>query len=222
MTSVLVVDDQALIRAAITDLITHSDDLTVAGEAADGHQAVALARERHPDLVLMDIRMPGMDGIAATQEICSDPDLAAVRVLILTTFEEDEYIVAALRAGASGFIGKGAERNEIAAAIRAVHQGDALLSPTATRSLIDRYVRSGRPQSGERPPALQDLTERETEVLTLVATGRSNTEIADLLVISPHTAKTHVNRIMAKLGAHDRAQLVIAAYENGLVTPRDR
>lgn len=222
MISVLVADDQALIRAAITDLITHSGDLAVAGEAADGHQAVSLARERRPDVVLMDIRMPGMDGIAATQAICSDPEFATVRVLILTTFEEDEYIVAALRAGASGFIGKGAERDEIAAAIRAVHRGDALLSPTATRSLIDRYVHSSRPRTSEPPRELHDLTERESEVLALVGTGRSNNEIADLLVISPHTAKTHVNRIMTKLHAHDRAQLVIAAYENGLVQPRER
>lgn len=222
MISVLVADDQALIRAAITDLITHSGDLAVAGEAADGQQAVSLARERRPDVVLMDIRMPGMDGIAATQAICSDLELATVRVLILTTFEEDEYIVAALRAGASGFIGKGAERDEIAAAIRAVHRGDALLSPTATRSLIDRYVHSSRPHTSEPPRELHDLTERESEVLALVGTGRSNNEIADLLVISPHTAKTHVNRIMTKLHAHDRAQLVIAAYENGLVQPRER
>ncbi len=222
MISVLIADDQALIRSAIADLITHSGDLAIAGEAADGHQALALARERRPDLVLMDIRMPGMDGIAATREICADPDLAAVRVLVLTTFEEDEYIVAALRAGASGFIGKGAEREEIAAAIRAVHRGDALLSPTATRTLIDRYVHSARLHTSEPPRALDDLTERESEVLALVGTGRSNGDIADLLAISPHTAKTHVNRIMTKLNAHDRAQLVIAAYENGLVHPGGR
>ncbi|WP_369372257.1 response regulator [Promicromonospora sp. Populi] len=222
MISVLIADDQALIRSAISDLITHSGDLTIAGEAADGHQAVALARERRPDLVLMDIRMPGMDGIAATHEICADADLSAVRVLVLTTFEEDEYIVNALRAGASGFIGKGAEREEIAAAIRAVHRGDALLSPTATRALIDRYVHSSRLYTSEPPRELDDLTERESEVLALVGTGRSNGDIAELLAISPHTAKTHVNRIMTKLNAHDRAQLVIAAYENGLVQPRER
>lgn len=217
--SVLIADDQALIRSAIADLITHSDGLTIAGEAADGHQAIALARERRPDLVLMDIRMPGLDGIAATREICADPDLAAVRVLVLTTFEEDEYIVGALRAGASGFIGKGAERDDIAAAIRAVHRGDALLSPVATRTLIDRYVRSERLHTSEPSRTLHDLTERESEVLALVGTGRSNTDIAEQLAISPHTAKTHVNRVMTKLGAHDRAQLVIAAYENGLVHP---
>lgn len=222
MISVLVADDQALIRSAIADLITHSGDLAIAGEAADGHQAVALARERRPDLVLMDIRMPGMDGITATREICADPALSAVRVLVLTTFEEDEYIVAALRAGASGFIGKGAEREEIATAIRAVHRGDALLSPTATRTLIDRYVRSSRLHTSEPPRALDELTERESEVLALVGTGRSNNEIAELLAISPHTAKTHVNRVMTKLHAHDRAQLVIAAYENGLVQPGGR
>ncbi|MGW2095424.1 response regulator [Promicromonospora sukumoe] len=222
MTSVLVADDQALIRSAIADLVTHSGDLTIAGEAADGHQALALARERRPDVVLMDIRMPGMDGIAATREICADPALAAVRILVLTTFEEDEYIVAALRAGASGFIGKGAEREEIAAAIRAVHRGDALLSPVATRTLIDRYLRSTRLRTSEPERSLRHLTERESEVLALVGTGRSNGDIADLLSISPHTAKTHVNRIMTKLNAHDRAQLVIAAYENGLVEPSGR
>jgi DNA-binding NarL/FixJ family response regulator len=222
MISVLIADDQALIRSAIADLITHSGDLAIAGEAADGHQAIALARERRPDVVLMDIRMPGMDGIAATREICADPELSAVRVLVLTTFEEDEYIVAALRAGASGFIGKGSEREEIAAAIRAVHRGDALLSPTATRTLIDRYVHSSQLHTSEPLRALHDLTERESEVLALVGSGRSNGEIAELLVISPHTAKTHVNRIMTKLNAHDRAQLVIAAYENGLVHPGGR
>ena len=219
MIAVLIADDQALIRSAIADLVTHSEGLTIAGEAADGHQALALARERRPDLVLMDIRMPGMDGIAATREICADPALAAVRVLVLTTFEEDEYIVAALRAGASGFIGKGAERDDIAAAIRAVHRGDALLSPTATRALINRYVRSARLHTSKPTRALDRLTGREAEVLALVGTGRSNADIADLLSISPLTAKTHVNRIMTKLQAHDRAQLVISAYENGLVQP---
>ncbi len=218
MTTVLVVDDQTLIRSAIRDLVDHAEGLTVVGEAGDGRRAVELARSLRPDVVLMDIRMPGTDGIAATREICADPDLAEVRVLVLTTFEEDAYIVGALRAGASGFLGKGAEPDEIAQAIRSVHRGDALLSAAATRSLIDRYV---RPVDADRtPPALHDLTEREREVLTLVGAGRSNDEIAADLVISPHTAKTHVNRVMAKLHAHDRAQLVIAAYENGLVRPQ--
>jgi DNA-binding NarL/FixJ family response regulator len=219
MISVLVVDDQSLVRQAVADLVTHADGLTLAGEAADGRRAVELARSLHPDVVLMDIRMPGTDGIAATSAICADPALAAVRVLVLTTFEEDHYVVGALRAGASGFIGKGAEPDQILAAIRAVHAGDALLSPTATRSLIDRYVRPGGAGTVQAGPQLDELTEREVEVLTLVGSGRSNAEIADALVISPHTAKTHVGRIMTKLGAHDRAQLVIAAYENGLVTP---
>jgi DNA-binding NarL/FixJ family response regulator len=216
MIRVLVVDDQTLIRAAIGDLVRHTEGMEVVGEAGDGARAVELARALRPDVVLMDIRMPGTDGIAATRTICEDPALAEVRVLVLTTFEEDAYIVGALRAGASGFLGKGAEPAEIAAAVRAVHHGDALLSPAATRSLIDRYV---RPVTGHdrTPPALAELTEREVEVLTLVGAGRSNDEIAADLVISPHTSKTHVNRIMTKLHAHDRAQLVIAAYENGRV-----
>ncbi|MFE6968886.1 response regulator [Isoptericola sp. NPDC057653] len=219
MIRVLVVDDQTLIRSAIADLVGHGDGLEVVGEAADGARAVELARRLRPDVVLMDIRMPGTDGIAATRTICSDPALPDVRVLILTTFEEDQYIVGALRAGASGFIGKGSEPEQIVGAVRAVHRGDALLSPTATRSLIDRYV---NPAVGtdRLPPALEHLTEREVEVLTRVGAGLSNDEIAEALVISPHTAKTHVNRVMTKLHAHDRAQLVIAAYENGLVRPQ--
>ncbi|MFC4604229.1 response regulator transcription factor [Rhodococcus kronopolitis] len=219
MISVLIVDDQALIRSAVMDLVSHAEGLDVVGEAADGLLAIELARSLRPDVVLMDIRMPGTDGIGATRAICSDPDLAGVKVLILTTFEEDQYIVGALRAGASGFIGKGFEPDQIIDAIRAVHRGDALLSPTATRSLIDRYVQPVAP-TGQVPPALEHLTEREVEVLTLVGAGRSNDEIAIDLVISPHTAKTHVNRIMSKIQAHDRAQLVIAAYENGLIRPQ--
>ncbi|MDV8070937.1 response regulator transcription factor [Rhodococcus sp. IEGM 1366] len=218
MINVLVVDDQTLIRSAITTIITHSAGLTVVGEAGDGARAIELARRLRPDVVLMDIRMPGIDGITATRTICSDPNLESVRVLILTTFEEDQYIVGALRAGASGFIGKGAEPDQIIAAIHAIHRGDALLSPVATRSLINRYVHPAA-DSDRVPPALEHLTEREVEVLTLVGSGRSNDEIAADLVISPHTAKTHVNRIMTKLQAHDRAQLVIAAYENGLIRP---
>ena len=223
MTSVLIVDDQALIRTALRELLGHEAGITVAGEAADGSQAVTLARSEHPDVVLMDIRMPVMDGIVATAAICGDPALARTRVLILTTFEEDEYLVAALRAGASGFIGKGAEPEEIGRAVRAVHAGDALLSPTATRSLITRYVLptdvSQSHSPTEVPAELGLLTDREREVFVLVARGRSNQEIADDLVISPLTAKTHVNRIMSKLHAHDRAQLVILAYESGLLRP---
>ncbi len=220
MISVLVADDQALVRSAVVDLVGHADGLDVVGEAADGRRAVELARRLRPDVVLMDIRMPGMDGIAATQAICDDADLAGVRVLVLTTFEEDAYIVGALRAGASGFLGKGSDPDEIVAAVRAVHAGDALLSPAATRTLIDRYVRPVEATAGAVPEALSQLTEREVEILTLVGRGLSNAEIADDLVISPHTAKTHVNRVMAKLHAHDRAQLVIAAYENALVRPQ--
>lgn len=183
-----------------------------------------LAGELRPDVVLMDIRMPGLDGIGATRLICEDPALADTRVLVLTTFEEDEYVLSALRAGASGFIGKGSEPDEIARTVLAVHAGDTLLSPAATRGLIERYVLLGGgagdiPASIETPPELGGLTEREREVLLLVARGLSNGEIAERLFISPHTAKTHVNRIMAKVHAHDRAQLVILAYESGLLTP---
>ncbi|ROQ04427.1 DNA-binding NarL/FixJ family response regulator [Rathayibacter sp. PhB93] len=220
MTTVLVVDDQPLIRQAVTDILSGESGIEVVGEARTGREAVELATRLHPDVVLMDIRMPELDGIGATALICADPELAATKVLILTTFEEDEYLIAALRAGAGGFLGKGAEPEEIAAAVRAVHAGDSLLSPAATRSLITRYVLA--PQASPplvEPPEFAQLTDREREVLLLVARGRSNQEIADDLVISPHTAKTHVNRIMSKLSAHDRAQLVIAAYESGLLTP---
>lgn len=220
--SVLVVDDQTLIRHAVAEILTSHDGINVVGEATDGAAAVRAAVELHPDVVLMDIRMPGMDGIAATAEICQTPGLEGIKVLVLTTFEEDEYVLAALRAGASGFIGKGAEPDEIARAIRAVHAGESLLSPAATRALIARYV-SGSTDSirigAALAPILIDLTERELEVLGLVASGLSNQEIAERLFISPHTAKTHVNRIMTKLQAHDRAQLVILAYEHGLRVP---
>ena len=219
MTTVLVVDDQSLIRSAVADLVAHAPGLELVGQAADGREAVALATRLRPDVVLMDIRMPVMDGIAATRAICADPELEHVRVLVLTTFEDDQNVIGALRAGASGFIGKGAEPAEILAAVAAVHRGDALLSSAATRSLIDRYVRPAAATSSGPHADLGELTEREVEVLTLVGTGLSNAEVAEALVISPHTAKSHINRIMAKLDAHDRAQLVIAAYENGLVRP---
>ncbi|MBD8101357.1 response regulator [Plantibacter sp. CFBP 8775] len=221
MTTVLVVDDQSLIRQAVADILSAEADLEVVGEAVDGAQAVSLARELRPDVVLMDIRMPVLDGISATAAICADPDLADTRVLILTTFEEDENLIATLRAGASGFIGKGSEPEEIVRAVRAVHAGDALLSPAATRSLITKYVvAADEPMSPRQVPTeLALLTERELEVLLLVARGRSNQQIADDLVISPHTSKTHVNRIMTKVAAHDRAQLVILAYESGLLRP---
>lgn len=216
---VLVVDDQPVIRAAVANLLSHESDLDVVGEAVTGTDAVRQARRLSPDVVVMDIRMPELDGISATREICADPALAGTRVLILTTFEDEAYVVEALRAGASGFIGKGAAPEEIVAAVRTVHAGEALLSPRATRALIDRYARiDRRATTSAQPPAdLGALTERETEVLVMVAQGLSNAQIADALVISPLTAKTHVNRIMTKVSAHDRAQLVIAAYENGLV-----
>jgi DNA-binding NarL/FixJ family response regulator len=219
--TVLVVDDQPVIRSAVANLVAHEADLLVAGQAATGPDAVRQARRLRPDVVLMDIRMPEGDGIQATREICADGELTATRVLILTTFEDETYVVEALRAGASGFIGKGADPAEIIAAVRTVHAGDALLSPRATRALIDRYSRLDRKAAGsaQSPADLTALTERETEVLVKVAQGLTNAQISDALVISPLTAKTHVNRIMTKIGAHDRAQLVIAAYENGLVQP---
>ncbi|MBG6237594.1 DNA-binding NarL/FixJ family response regulator [Mycetocola sp. CAN_C7] len=226
MTTVLVVDDQALIRQAVTDILSQHDGIEVIGDARNGQEAVDRARELRPDVVLMDIRMPELDGIGATAKICAEPALAGTRVLILTTFEEDEYLLAALRAGASGFIGKGAEPDDIARAVLSVDAGEALLSPVATRALITKYVMPTEPAAGIRagqgsivPRALEQLTEREREVLLLVARGRSNQHIADELTISPHTAKTHVNRIMTKLHAHDRAQLVILAYESGLLAP---
>lgn len=225
MTTVLIADDQTLIRQAVAGILEDQPGIEVVGQAADGVEAVELAAMRKPDVVLMDIRMPRKDGIDATRTICQDPRLAETRVLILTTFEEDAYVVAALRAGASGFIGKGAEPDDIVRAVTAVHAGEALLSPAATRSLIEMYVNSAPlPDTGAETPSeaqtrLDQLTEREREVLLLIAEGKSNQDIADLLVISPHTAKTHVNRIMTKLDAHDRAQLVIAAYEGGLLLP---
>lgn len=218
--TVLLADDQSLIRTAVRALIEGSPDLTVVGEATNGQEALDQVRLLRPNVVLMDIRMPILDGIEATKQICNDPDLSEIRVLILTTFEEDEYIVEALRAGASGFIGKGTEPTALIQAIAAIHSGESLLSPVATRLLVDRYVRTAPPEARTRTtpvPGLDELTDREREVLLLVAAGLSNSEIAERLFISPSTAKTHVNRIMTKLYAHDRAQLVIAAYESGLV-----
>ena len=216
--SVLVADDQSLIRGAVRQLLDYEPDITVVGEAVNGREAVAIAGAEHPDVILMDIRMPVMDGLEATRRICSNPDTAATRVLIFTTFEEDEYVAEALRAGASGFIGKGAEPSELATAIRTIHAGESLLSPRATRALIDRYLSTPARAKNSRVD-LSELTDREQEVLPLVAAGHPNDHIAALLTISPSTAKTHVNRIMTKLAAHDRAQLVIIAYEAGLITP---
>ncbi|MFF8282651.1 response regulator [Streptomyces albus] len=228
MIRVVLADDQALLRSAFRVLVDSEADMEVVGEAADGREAVALVRERGADVVLMDIRMPGTDGLAATRMISTDPELADVKVVILTTFEVDEYVVGALRAGASGFLGKGAEPGELLAAIRTAAKGEALLSPAATKGLIARFLAQGdgAEGSGGRDPAASDrlaaLTAREREVLTRVAAGLSNDEIAQRLDVSPLTIKTHVNRTMAKLGARDRAQLVVAAYESGLVRPSGR
>jgi DNA-binding NarL/FixJ family response regulator len=213
---VVLADDQPLIRSGFRVFVEAAEDIVVVGEASTGRQAIELARSTRADVVLMDIRMPDLDGLAATRLITGDPDLAGVRVLVLTTFEVDEYVFQALRAGASGFLGKSAEPDELLAAIRTVHRGEALLSPAATRSLIARFLAEpvARTPTDAGRGAL--LTDREREVVRLVATGMSNDEIAARLVVSPHTAKTHVNRAMTKLGAHDRAQLVVIAYESGL------
>lgn len=226
MIRVLIADDQPLIRAGLRGILELESDFEVVGEAGSGRQAVQQARDRAVDVVLMDIRMPEMDGIEATAAICADPRLSDVRVLVLTTFESDEHVVAALRAGASGFMGKGAEPQGFVDAVRVVARGDALLSPAATRSLIERVLGPPRATSdhdhdpGRLGAPLDALTEREREVLALVGEGLSNDDIAGHLVISPHTVKTHVNRAMTKLDAHDRAQLVVIAYESGLLRPR--
>ncbi|MFI7019446.1 response regulator [Streptomyces sp. NPDC050164] len=221
---VLLADDQALLRSAFRVLVDSEPDMEVVGEASDGAEAVRLTKEQRADVVLMDIRMPGTDGLAATRMISADPELADVRVVILTTFEVDDYVVQSLRAGASGFLGKGSEPEELLTAIRTAAGGQALLSPAATTGLIARFLAQEDPDAGERDPArgerLDSLTGREREVLVLVAGGHSNDEIADRLEVSPLTVKTHVNRAMAKLGARDRAQLVVIAYESGLVRPR--
>jgi DNA-binding NarL/FixJ family response regulator len=219
MISVLIVDDQALIRTAVSQLISYETGFTVLGTAADGVEAVGQTRKLHPDLALMDLRMPIMDGIEATRQIRADPALTSTRIIILTTFEEDENVLRALRAGASGFIGKDTESAALMHALRTVHAGDALLSPRATKALVDRYVQPTTLVATALPARLNLLTDRELEILRLVATGLSTTEIAEQLVISPHTAKTHINRTMTKLQAHDRAQLVIIAYETGLLVP---
>jgi DNA-binding NarL/FixJ family response regulator len=217
-THVLIADDQAIVRSGLRVLISRDPGLTVVGEAATGRQAIDLARELRPDVILMDIRMPGLDGIQATREILQRPPTASIRVIVLTTFDSDQNVFDALRAGASGFLLKDADPDELRRAVHVVAAGDALLSPSVTRRLISAYVQ--HPTSPPLKPAhTAGLTEREMEVLTLVARGMSNNDIARHLVISPTTAKTHVSRAMTKLGAHDRAQLVIAAYESGLAQP---
>ncbi len=211
---VVVADDQAIVRAGFRLLIDSEPDLTVLGEAADGAEAVALTRKTSPDVVLMDIRMPVMDGIAATRQIAAGHEPS--RVLILTTFDLDEYVFAALRAGASGFMLKDRPPEDLLSAIRVIAAGDALLAPNITRRLIAHFIRQPDPLSAP-PQALAQLTAREREVLALIAAGMSNTELAGQLAMSVPTAKTHVSRILAKLGARDRAQLVVMAYQAGLV-----
>jgi DNA-binding NarL/FixJ family response regulator len=219
-TSVLLADDQTLLRATFRILIDSCEDLEVVGEAADGGQAVELARAHRPDVVLMDIRMPGSDGLAATEEICADPDLRGTRVLVLTTFQTDEHVARALRAGASGFLGKDVSADGLLDGIRTVAAGDALLSATATRSLIGRFLAA--PDPGAEPELSRDvaaLTAREREITVLVADGKSDAEIAEELFVSPLTVRTHVQRAKTKLGARDRAQLVVFAYRSGLARP---
>ncbi|HEX5194572.1 MAG TPA: response regulator transcription factor [Solirubrobacteraceae bacterium] len=215
MTSVVLVDDQGLVRAGFRALLDSEDDIEVVGEAADGLQGLDLVRRMRPDIVLMDVRMPVLDGLEATARITSDPSLTDTRVVVLTTFELDEYVFGALRAGASGFLLKDVEPVDLLRAVRVVAAGEALLAPRLTRRLIEAFVAggAGRPACDE----LKQLTPREREVLTLVGRGLSNAEIAERLVVSPLTAKTHVARLFAKLEARDRAQLVVIAYESGVV-----
>ena len=216
---VVLADDQVLVRAGFRVLLETEDGFEVCGEAGDGAQAVAMTTEQRPDIVVMDIRMPGVDGLEATRRITEDPELNAVKVLVLTTFDVDEYVYEALRSGASGFLLKDTEPVELLRALRVIVDGDALLAPTVTRRLISEFV--GRPENRRIDiSAIHQVTDREREVLALVAGGLSNDEIAAQLVISTATARTHVSRIMTKIGARDRAQLVVLAYESGLVTPR--
>jgi DNA-binding NarL/FixJ family response regulator len=219
MIRVVLADDQPVLRAGLKVLIEAAPDLEVVGEADNGRDAVRLAASARADVVVMDIQMPELDGLAATQLITTNEDLAGVKVLILTTFEVDDNVFSALRAGASGFLGKRASPDQLIEAIRIVHSGEALLSPAATKSLIARYLTHPDPAAPAGPPDLDLLTAREREILTLVAAGLSNDEIAARLVLSPATAKTHVNRAMVKLGARDRAQLVVIAYSSGLARP---
>jgi DNA-binding NarL/FixJ family response regulator len=216
---VLVADDQALVRAGFCFLVDASSDLEVVGEAADGREAVTVARATHPDVVMMDIRMPHLDGIEATRQILDDPAAGETRVLILTTFSLDDYVYGALRAGASGFLLKDAPPEDLLEAIRVIAAGNALLAPSVTRTLIEEFAHRVAPNAMNEK-VLDVLTPREREVLLAVARGRSNAEIAEDLHMSAATAKTHVSRLLAKLGARDRAQLVVIAYETGLALPR--
>ncbi|MCT9075174.1 response regulator transcription factor [Streptomyces fulvoviolaceus] len=217
---VLLADDQALLRETFRILVDSRPDMEVVGEAADGDEAVGLTRAHRPDIVVMDIRMPGTDGLTATATICADPALSGTRVLILTTFETEEHVAKALHAGASGFLGKDVGAEGLVAGIRTVVGGDALLSPQATRNLITRFLTA--PQPGTHPAArksLADLTDREREVMAMAAEGLTNAEIAERLYLSPLTVRTHIHHAMAKLHARDRAQLVVIAYQTGLVQP---
>jgi len=216
---VLLAEDQAIVRAGFRALLDGEADLEVVGEAADGREAVSLAHELRPDLVVMDIRMPGLDGLEATRQITADPTLRETRVLVLTTFELDEYLFGALRAGASGFLLKGGQPSELLSAIRIVAAGESLLAPSITKRLIEAYIAQPKQAETVPPEGLDELSPRELEVLGLVARGSTNREIADALFLSPLTVKTHVSRILTKLRARDRVQLVVIAYQAGLVSP---
>ncbi|MGW2330300.1 response regulator transcription factor [Streptomyces sp. NPDC001700] len=218
---VLLADDQALLRATFRILIDSVEDMTVVAEAADGQEAVDLTAVHRPDVVIMDIRMPNLDGVAATAAICSRPELSETHILILTTFENDENVAKALRAGASGFLGKGVRPDDLMSSIRTVAAGDSLLSPTATRALITRFLATPDTDGFlALPDTVKALTDREREVTALAAYGKSNAEIAERLVLSPLTVRSHIQRAMTKVGARDRAQLVVIAYQSGLATPR--
>jgi DNA-binding NarL/FixJ family response regulator len=216
---VLLAEDQAIVRAGFRALLDAEPDLEVAGEAADGREAVDLTRQLNPDLVVMDIRMPELDGLEATEQITSDPALTSTRILVLTTFELDEYVFGALRAGASGFLLKGGEPTDLLSAIRLVAAGDALLAPSVTKRLIEAYIAQPEPATPTLPNGLDELTPRELEILQQVAQGHTNREIADALYLSPLTVKTHVSRILTKLRARDRVQLVVIAYQAGIAPP---
>jgi DNA-binding NarL/FixJ family response regulator len=220
MIRVAVVDDEALVRRGLAVLLRLEPDIDVVGEANNGEGALRLVRREHPDVVLMDIRMPGMDGLSATRALAADPETANTKVLVLTTFDLDEHVFAAIRAGASGFLPKDTAPDDLLHAIRVVADGQALLAPTVTRRLIEEFVRRAPQEPPDRPTGFDQLTEREVEVLRAVAQGRSNAEIADELVVSYATVKTHVSRLLMKLAVRDRAQLVVLAYEGGIVRPR--
>jgi DNA-binding NarL/FixJ family response regulator len=218
---VLIADDQTLLRGGLRVIVNSAQDMTVVGEAGDGAAAVAMTRELQPDVVLMDIRMPVQDGIEATREIVDDATIGRTRVVMLTTFDLDEYVYAALRAGASGFLLKDTTPEDLVGAIRVIAAGEALLAPTVTRRLIGEFARRREPAPFAAAPEIESLTDREREVLVEIASGRSNPEIADRLHMSLSTAKTHVSHLLAKLGARDRAQLVVIAYEAGIVVPSE-